>query len=424
MARVTPTMEMFMVGAYLQLVEGCSSVAYNVDMPDYKEYWLELVGRNEAGQSIYCVDFAEKFDWYPPDMRPETLVKKLVRRYVQVQEYGAALEYEPDHVHCQLWLPRAPARRVAEALPKVVERLRDAHAIPLEVIEPKEVARRIPLVVERAQKLSFDCDNLFIRALLLAQGRLDYQIGAPMGQEQIEAMYRFSRSLRSVGDMPAFLYDFLTSEEIVHWLEFYSPSFDDLRVTLAEAGPGGGLGELEQALAERGERDETSDYADEENADYTPRRYSARDVAEMTRLVFTHADALRAEAGGGPESCRPIQIEVDFMLPFLSCVQERLDASQIEREILRYGGDRDQMMAHFASDHPDKHPYRGILRVELYEPGGERLPAYPGGKSMEVPIEDPALSGKLHVALSINYVADFTGYFLLVMHRLAASLSI
>ena len=29
MARATPTMEMFLAGAYLRLVEGCDSVTYN-----------------------------------------------------------------------------------------------------------------------------------------------------------------------------------------------------------------------------------------------------------------------------------------------------------------------------------------------------------------------------------------------------------
>ena len=34
------------------------------------------------------------------------------------------------------------------------------------------------------------------------------------------------------------------------------------------------------------------------------------------------------------------------------------------------------------------------------------------------------LSEKLHVALTINYVADFAGYFVLMMNRLAANLSL
>jgi len=423
MARVMPTMEMFVAGAYLQLVEGCTSITYNAELPDHKEYWIEVVGRNEAQQCIYYIDLADKFDWYPTEMRSDTLIRKLVRRYVQILEEGCALEYEPDRIRCQIWLPRPPARRVAEALPAVVERLRKTHAIQLDVIDAKEISRRIPLVVERAQKLSFDYDNLFLRAILLAQGRLDYQVGAPMNQEQIEAMYRFPKPIPSADTVPAFLYEFLTSVEIVHWLDFYSPTFDDLRINLTESGARGSLAELHQALLDRGEAEEAMDA---ENQEYQPRRYSARDVAELIRLVFRYADDLFAEAAEAASAggAHPQQIEIDFMLPFLSIIQDRIDPGTLEREILRYGGDRDQMLSHFASDHPDKHPYRGILRIEMFEPGGERLPAYPGGKSMEVAIEEPVLSDRLHVALTINYVADFTGYFVLMMNRLAANLSL
>ena len=427
MSRPTPSMEMFMVGAYLQFVESCGSVTYNTEPANPKEYWVEVVGRDEAGQSITYVDFPEKFDWYPTSMRPDTLVKKLVKRYVELREEGQALEYEPDHIRCQLWMPRPPARRVAEALPKVQQRLLDEHQIRLELVDPPEMARRVPAVVERGAKLTFDYDNLFIRALLIAQGRLDYQVGAPMAQERIEAMYRFPVSLRSAADVPGFVYRFLSSREIVHWLDFYSPSLDDMAVWAAEAGPGAGLGELQRALAERGEVTESpEDYDYEEDEDegrppYRTRRYSAHDLAELTRLVLANADALQALAAqdslyGG------LHLEIDFMLPFLSRVQDRIDPGLIEREILRYGGDRDQMLAHFANQYPEKRPYRAILRLEFIQTGRERPAPYPGGKTMDVHIDYPGVTSDTEVAATISYAEDFTGYFVLMMSRLAASL--
>jgi hypothetical protein len=414
-------MEMFAVGAYLQLVEGCDSVTYHSELPNKKEFWLEVVGRSEAKQAVFYVDFPRKFDWYPLDMRPDTMVRKLVSRYVEVVKEGLALDYEPHRIHCQLWMPRPPARRVADALPKVRQRLTERHDIELELIEPDEVARRIPLAVERVRKQSFDYDNLFIRSLLIAQGRLDYQTGAPMAQEQIEAMYRFPCALRSADELPAFVYHFLCSREVVNWLDFDSPTFDEMASWLAEAGPGAGLGELQEALAQRGEVvDEEEDYEFDETAHRT-RRYSARDLAELTRLVLAHIEALWP-AASQHSLYGPLHIEIDFMLPFLSRVQEWLDPSQIERQILRYGGSRDQMLVHFANRYPDKRPYRAILRIEFFEPGGERLPAYPGGKSMEVRIRDPAVADDIEVAVTINYLADFAGYFVMMMHRLAANL--
>jgi len=421
MARPTPSMEMFLVGAYLQLVEGCDSVTYSSELPNPKEFWLEVVGRSEARQCVFYVDFPEKFGWYPADMRPDTMVKKLVKRYVEVMREGLALEYAPESIRCQLWMPRPPVPRVAEALPKVKERLRERHGIELDLIGPEEMAQRVPAVVERVLKQAFDHDNLFIRALLLAQGRLDYQAGAPMGQEQIEAVYRFPLALRSANDVPAFIYQFLSSQEIVHWLDFYSPTFDDMASWLQEVGPSGELGELQQALAERGEVvDEGEDYGLGE-ATYHTRHYSARDLAELSRLVLLNIEALWSESSRH-SLYGPLHIEIDFMLPFLSRVQDRIDPSQIEREILRYGGNRDQMVAHFASDAPDKRPYRAILRVEFFRRGSERPPAYPGGKCMDVAIGDPRLTDDIAVALTINYADDFTGYFVLMMSRLASGL--
>jgi len=425
-------MEQFLVGAYIQLVEGCDVVTYNSDAPSPKMFWIEIVGRDEAKPRVFYVDFAEKFDLFPAGMRPDTMVKRLVERYVEFHRQGTLFEYAPEDIHCQVWLPRPPVARVAEALPKAAERLRRDHGISLDLIDPAEVARRVPLVVERAQKLSFDCDNLFIRALLLAQGRLDVQAGSPMGEEHIRAMYHFPRLLASASQIPRFVYQFLTSDEIVHWLDFYSPTFDDMAVWIHDVEPQAGLGELRHALEERGETDEPDfdeDFDDEDEdmdvdtVPYESRRYSARDLAELVRLTFKHVDALR-EAAEEHAIQNRLSIEIDFMLPFLWKAQERIEPSLLEREILRYGGDRDQMLAHFADAHPDKMPYRAILRVEFYSPADGPPPPTPHGQVMQIHLRNPALSAHTHALLHLNYASDFTGYFILVMHRLAAELEL
>ena len=419
MARVTPTMEMFMVGAYLQLVEGCDSVAYNAELLDRKEFWVDVVGRCEAKQRVYYVDFADKFDWYPPEMRPDTLVKKLVRRYVLIWRTGRALEYEADGVRCQLWLPRAPVRRVAEALPKVIERLRERHYIELEVISPDEVAARIPPLAERIRGQAFDYDNLFIRAVLLADGRVNYQMGAPMSEEHIARMYRFPLAIGSPDDLPAFLERLLTSRWMVHWLGFGSPSFDDLRFWLRDTEPDGVLAELLSLLERTGVPEEA---LDPENEEFMPRRYAAEELAELTAWVLAHAEALRGAVIAEEGEYRPLQVEIEFMVPYLSRGMDLVEPSVIEREILRYGGDRDEMMAHFAEQHPEKTPYRVILRLELYEPNGHRAVPYHGGHSMEVSLVDARVGDSLRVAVTLNYATHFTGYFILLMHRFAASI--
>lgn len=431
MARMLPTIEQFLVGAHAQLVEGCELVAYNADAPSSKMLWVDVLARGEARPCVFYIDFAEKFDLYfPREMRLDTLVRKLVNRYAEFHRLGLLFEYAPDDVHCQVWLPRPPPRRVAEALPKAVERLRERHHIRLEVIGPEMVAQRIPVVVERARSLSFDYDNLFIRALLLAQGRLDAQAGSPMNEEHIRAMYHFPRVIPSARQLPAFVYQFLTSHDLVHWLDLYSPSLDDLALWINDVGPEAGLGELRQALEERGEvdMDPLDDSLDFDDMDMDmdglplrPRTYTARDIAELTRLIFLNADAVLA-AAEQHAIVLPFQIEVDFMLPFLWRAQERIDASQIEREILRYGGNRNQMLAHFADAHPDKVPYRAILRIGFHDAQDAPPGAPARGQVMNVDIGDPRVSRHTCAACHLNYAADFTGYFILTMNRVAASL--
>lgn len=419
MARATPTMEMFLVGAYLQLMEGCDSVSYHAELPNQKEFWVDVVGRDEAKQQVCYVDFADKFDWYPPEMRPDTLVKRLVKRYVQIWQVGRALEYEAGGVHCQLWLPRPPVQRVAEALPKVIERLRERHYIELEIITPEDVAARIPPLAARIVGQAFDYDNLFIRAVLLADGHVDYQMGAPMCEEHIAHMYRFPAAVGSVDDVPAFVERLLSCRWVVHWLDFGSPSFDDLRLWLRDIEPDGLLGEFLELLERTGESEEA---IDPENDEFMPRRYSAAELAELTHWMFQRSDALREATIAHDGEYRPLQIEIEFMVPYLSRGMDLVEPSVIEREIVRYGGDRDEMMANFAEQHPEKMPYRVILRVELYEPHGQRAIPYRGGRSMEVRLVDSRVNESLRAAVTLNYATHFTGYFILLMHRFAASL--
>jgi hypothetical protein len=414
-------MEQFLVGAYLQLMEGCDVVTYNTDAPSSKMFLIDVLGRDEARSRIFYVDLPGKFDAWPPEMRPDTLVKKLTQRTLELHRQGLLLEYEPDEVHHQVWMLRPPVGRVAEALPKVVERLRERHRLRLELIGPEEVARRIPPLVERIRGLSFDYDNLFIRALLLAEGRLDAQAGAPMDEDHIQAMYRFPKELPSAHDIPDFLDQFLSSREVVHWLDFNCPTFDDLVVWAHDAEPEAGLEDLRDVFQYAGEFEEEEDFLDPDEMQLIPRTYSADAVGKLTALCLEHIDALWA----APEKYCPypsFRIDVEFMVPFLWRAAERIEASLIEREILRYGGSRNQLAAHFASGHPNKVPYRAVLRVEFYPPDAGPPPPPQGGHSMTVPIRDPAVSDGLHAGLTINYAADFTGYFILVMERLAGDL--
>jgi len=422
MSRPTPTMEMFAVGAYLRFIEGCELVTYHTELPDPKQFWVEVLGRSEANQSITYVDLPEKFDWYPAQMRRDTLIRKMVARYVELAKIARVFEYEPERSHFQLWLPRGAASRVLEAIPTVRDRLAERHDVKLEVIERDEVARRIEQVVQRALRESFDYDNLFVRALMLTHGRLDYERGEPMDEAHIEAMYKFQYTIARAADVPAFVYEFLTSREIVDWLGFYSASLDDMAAWLTEVGPSAELGELQQAFGVLGEVvDEGGyDYDEDEYGEpvYHTRRYTPRDLAELTRLVFANAEVVRAESIGN-SMYSDFLIEVDFMVPFLSRAQEWLDSSQIEREILRYGGSRDLMQAHFSNQHPEKGPYRAILRIEFYDPKSGGPKEGKGGKVMNVPIAGPQLTESINVAVSIHYPTDLTGYFVLMMNRAA-----
>lgn len=418
MARPIPSMEMFSVGAHLSLIEGCDSIAYYLDLADPKQFWVDVCGTNRKTNTVYYVDLLSKFSGLPENMRPATIAKRFYQRYTHLQEACAKLWAERPRVRFLVWSFTNPAARVHDPLRHAAERLRAQAGIELEISEREQIVRHLAAVTERAKSLDFDLDNLFIRAVHLASGKLDYQQGAPISGEEIQAMYTFPLTIQQGLMLPQFVHQFLCSDFVVNWLDFEVPSFQDLALTVEEPGDSEELGDLWDVLSDLTEVPEDPDaffYEYEESP-----RFSAARIRDTLELIFENVDSLRElmrQAG------QELMIDVDFLLPYLSKAQA-LHPSQIEQAVLRYGGDRDQMYDHFRCPKPERRCYRGSLCIRFHDPDGPPAKAEFGKRVvMHVPVQDAALTAQAAVSLSICYVRDFAGYFVLSLHHLADELS-
>jgi len=439
-----PTPEQFAVGAYLNLVEGYEDVFYDSETLKAKQPEVAVLGRSEVNQSVCFADLSHRLPYRPLELGPRRLASHLVERYRKLFEVGRAMEFAPERIHCQVWLVRPCdtgaalsqpfekaaelnfQRRLEELLPRVKARLAREFGVKLEVIEREEAASRFRQAAERARAQESALSNPFIASVLLADGKLDFAPAEELSLEAFTTSQVFPLEVRSVADIPRFVRQLLTSRYVVGWVGFQSVFFDTLRDWFREKGVHADLGELYHALETTiepdYEEDYDEDYLDEEDYWDEPflasGTYTAHQSAEITRLILENAATLR-KALRGYTTVTPLTLDIGFMLPYLWRSRAWFDPAQVEREIVRYGGDRNTMMVHFAQTYPDKRPYRLRLWLALRRPKDKRVEAPPAWKAMTVPIADPHLDEKTTVELWIEYRPTFTGYVLMVLNAIA-----
>ncbi len=441
-----PTPEQFAVGAYLNLVERYEDVFYDSQTLKAEQPEVAVLGRSEVNQSVCFADLSHRLPYYPLELGPRRLASRLVERYKKLFEVGRAMEFAPERIHCQVWLVRRcdadaalslPTEKVdelkfqsrlEELLPRVKARLAKDFGVKLEVIEREEAASRFRRAAEQARAAKRDRSNPFTTSVLLADGNLDFVPGEELSVEGFVASQVFPLELRSAADIPRFVRQLLTSRYVVGWVGFQSVFFDTLRDWFREKGVHADLGELYNALEttiepmEDYHEDYDEDYATEDDYWDEPLMpsgtYTAHQVAEITRLILENAATLR-RALRGYTPVTPLTLDVGFMLPYLWRSRAWFDPAQVEREIVRYGGDRNTMMVHFAQTYPDKRPYRLRLFLSLLRRKDKRVQVPTGWKGMAVPIADPHLDEKTKVEMWIEYRPIFTGYVLMVLNAIA-----
>ncbi len=451
MTRWVPGAEQFAVGAYLRLVEGYENVYYDAAGPLPRSPEVAVLGRSEANQSLCFADLSHLLALFMFDLRERKIAARLAERYRQLHAEGRAMEYPEERIRCQVWCfrpsERAPRtwawpdeeklleaqRRVESVLPRVKARLASEHGITLEAIGREEAARRLSQAAQKAREQDYDFSNPFVSSVQIGSGRLDCLPGEPLRPETIAEAQVFPLRLGSVKDIPRFVRQFLTSREIVHWVGFQSVFCDTLREWFREKGVGAGLAELYSLLESPIERYEPpghEGYWDEEDEDYEGEEdfpwdvggvsgtYTAHQLGEVTRLFLEQAGRLRRGLRGYV-AVSPLCLDIRFMVPYLWRAVEWADPAQIEREVVRFGGSRNLMMAHFCQRDPSKLAYRVNLYITPLRAADRPIEVLEGWRGMSVEIEDPRLDEKTTVRMWLEYRPIFTGYVSMVMRRVA-----
>ncbi len=406
-------MKQHAVATYLKLVTGCERVLYDAEWWGMKEPPIDLIGIKGETFAV-AVDIADKFAAYPKSMKPSTWKRKLIRRYSLVRE--RLLSWGIKKAQSEIWFFGAPSEPLEVALPFVAQVLWREHRFLLEAVPSGEVQRRIAYAVEAVKAYGKDIGNPFAQAILLASGMLS----SPTRDAEIIPT-RLSLELPDPYAIPSFAKSFLGSDYIVHWLGFDAPIFSALS-ELARQPRSSAWRDLAQWLNVGYETFSWERWEELGGFEMTPKYTLEQVVGVLDWLVHNAARALEAWRTYWHQHRQPLVVEIGFLLPYIA-KHPYFPPELVEEEIVRYGGDRDLARVHsgFQNPKPDKHFYRGYLRVVFQGPY-DPAPAQPKLPAIEVPIRNPFLPRGTTVSVSLLFPREFAGYFLLTFNTIAQTI--
>jgi hypothetical protein len=406
-------MKQHAVATYLKLVTGCERVLYDAEWWGMKEPPIDLIGIKGETFAV-AVDIADKFAAYPKSMKPSTWKRKLIRRYNFVRE--RLLSWGIKKAQSEIWFFGAPSEPLEVALPFVAQVLWREHRFLLEAVPSGEVQRRIAYAVEAVKAYGKDIGNPFAQAILLASGMLS----SPTRDAEIIPT-RLSLELPDPYAIPSFAKSFLGSDYIVHWLGFDAPIFSALS-ELARQPRSSAWRDLAQWLNVGYETFSWERWEELGGFEMTPKYTLEQVVGVLDWLVHNAARALEAWRTYWHQHRQPLVVEIGFLLPYIA-KHPYFPPELVEEEIVRYGGDRDLARVHsgFQNPKPDKHFYRGYLRVVFQGPY-DPAPAQPKLPAIEVPIRNPFLPRGTTVSVSLLFPREFAGYFLLTFNTIAQTI--
>jgi hypothetical protein len=406
-------MKQHAVATYLKLVTGCERVLYDAEWWGMKEPPIDLIGIKGETFAV-AVDIADKFAAYPKSMKPSTWKRKLIRRYSFVRE--RLLSWGIKKAQSEIWFFGSPSEPLEVALPFVAQVLWREHRFLLEAVPSGEVQRRIAYAVEAVKAYGKDIGNPFAQAILLASGMLS----SPTRDAEIIPT-RLSLELPDPYAIPSFAKSFLGSDYIVHWLGFDAPIFSALS-ELARQPRSSAWRDLAQWLNVGYKTFSWERWEELGGFEMTPKYTLEQVVGVLDWLVHNAARALEAWRTYWHQHRQPLVVEIGFLLPYIA-KHPYFPPELVEEEIVRYGGDRDLARVHsgFQNPKPDKHFYRGYLRVVFQGPY-DPAPAQPKLPAIEVPIRNPFLPRGTTVSVSLLFPREFAGYFLLTFNTIAQTI--
>jgi hypothetical protein len=403
------------IATYLQLVVGCDRILYDAEWWGTREPPIDLVGTKGNDLAI-VVDIAEKFSSYPKGMRLPTLKRKLIQRFVAAHERLRSWGFQK--IQGEVWFLGAAREALELVLPSVAQILWRERQMPINIVLSAEAQQRIAQATEKVRQLGRDVGNPFAQSILLASGMLETP---PRIAEALPP--QFPLELPDPYAIPTFVEAFLTSGYLVDWLGFDLEGFYELW-DLARQQRSSAWSDLFALLDPLG-----NPYPDERAFFGTPSlppstmwavtpKFSSEQVVSILRWVINNA--ARAVQAWRERWRQPLVLEIGFLLPYLSR-NPHFPPEVIEAEIARYGGDRDLARLHFQLPRPDKHFYRGYLRLVLQGPYDATLPV-PRLSVAEVSLRSPFLPRGTMASLSVLYPPEFAGYFWLTFQAIAQAI--
>ncbi|MDW8120837.1 MAG: hypothetical protein RMK62_00805 [Armatimonadota bacterium] len=388
------------VAAYLRLVEDCDRVLYDCEWWGAKEPPIDIVGLRRGDRAV-AVDIVEKFQGYPRQIRPSTWKRKLIHRFVTIEERLRSWGYKD--LRAEMWFFAPPPEVFELVLPSVQEIISRETSLRIVIIRSAEVSQRLQKTVEAARAFGKDFGNPFVQSFLL----LDDPTRQPL-KDSAPIPTKFPVELPDANAIPPFLDTFLRSKYIFDELGFDLESSADLS-ELARSQKSSVWWELQRLL---NPEDDAWDDWDEE---VETTRYSAQRIVRIVWWLIHNA--ARVLDAWHQKSRTPLTVEIGYLLPYLSR-NPHFPPEIVEAEIARYGGDRDIARRHFQTPHPDKRNHRGYVHITFSgpydpEPAPTRLP------SLQVPIKSPFLPRGVTVSLSLLYPLEFAGYFFLTFNAIA-----
>jgi hypothetical protein len=402
------------IATYLQLVVGCDRVLYDAEWWGTREPPIDLIG-TKGNELAIVVDIAEKFSGYPKGMRLPTLKRKLVQRFVAAHERLRSWGFQK--IQGEVWFLGAAMESLELVLPSVTQILWRERQMPIALVSSAEAQQRLAQAAEAVRQAGRDIGNPFAQSILLASGVLE---APPRLATTLPT--QFPLELPDPYAIPTFVEAFLNSGYLVDWLGFDLDGFYELW-DLARQQRSSAWGDLFALL------DNIGNPADDWSFLPTPKpfpsaiwagapKFAAEQIADILRWVINNA--ARAVQAWRERWRQPLVLEIGFLLPYLSR-NPHFPPEVIEAEIARYGGDRDLARLHFQLPRPDKHFYRGYLRLVLQGPYDASPPA-PRLSVAEVPLRSPFLPRGTMASLSVLYPPEFAGYFWLTFHAIAQAI--
>jgi hypothetical protein len=152
-----------LVGAYLQLVEHCDFVGYNVRAPGGKLAGLDeldVVGLRFADDTAYLCEVTTHVGGVLYGKSYDSTLKRIQSKFEKQKAYAAKyLENFDKHI-CQFWAPRVPVGYMTERL---------AQIDGLQVVINGEYKRRVDLLRKRARKEQQPTGNDAFRMLQILE---------------------------------------------------------------------------------------------------------------------------------------------------------------------------------------------------------------------------------------------------------------